>query len=348
MKKQKIMILAAAAAAAAALLLLGNRGLVRLIWHNLYSPEEKLDTAADWDGGKIWERLSYSEVSESDYLDLYVPEAESPMPLLILVHGGGFVSNDSQSRQAQFMYRYFRDHGYACASVNYRLAQEAGYPAAIEDVKAAVRFLKANAKTYGYDPERFAVWGESAGGYLAAMAALTGDADFCGVKFTGEEELAKPVSGQVSALLDYYGIIDMDLTEEDYEKEGIPKWLRAVSAIPLNRNLEGYENVEDMWVGRDVDACSKEEREQMSARSYLTDQSEIKVLIYHGDSDLSVALTQSERLAKECASVLGSDRVTFRVFEGYRHAADSFYAQEQMEAAETFLDQVFGESDQIG
>ena len=53
---------------------------------------------------------------------------------------GGFVYNDSQSRQAQLMYRYFRDHGYACASVNYRLAQEAAFPAGVEDVKSAIRF----------------------------------------------------------------------------------------------------------------------------------------------------------------------------------------------------------------
>ena len=115
----------------------------RVVFHNLFAATEKLDDSTEWSGGTSYEKLAYSDVSENDYMNLYVPDAEEPMPLMVLVHGGGFVYNDCESRQAQFMYRYFRDHGYACASVNYRLAQEASFPAALEDVKAAVRFLRA-------------------------------------------------------------------------------------------------------------------------------------------------------------------------------------------------------------
>ncbi len=106
----------------------------------------KLDESTEWDGGNSYEKLQYSEVSENDYLDLYVPDSDEPMPMIVMVHGGGFVFNVSQSRQAQLMYRYFRDHGYACASINYRLAQEAAFPAGVEDVKSAIRFLRANAE----------------------------------------------------------------------------------------------------------------------------------------------------------------------------------------------------------
>ena len=93
----------------------------------------------EWTGGKSYKNVQYSEVSASDYLNLYVPDDDNPPPLLVLVHGGGFVTNDCESRQAQLMYQYFRDHGWACATVNYRLAQEAFFPAAVEDVKCAVR-----------------------------------------------------------------------------------------------------------------------------------------------------------------------------------------------------------------
>ena len=137
--------------------------------------------------GKTYEHVAYSEESQSDYLDLYVPWSEEPMPLLICVHGGGFVANDCQSRQAVLMYQYFRSKGYAVATVNYRLAQEATFPLPLSDVKAAVRFLRANASQYGYDPERFAIWGESAGGYLAVMAAVTGEEEYCMVPFIGED-----------------------------------------------------------------------------------------------------------------------------------------------------------------
>lgn len=132
---------------------------VRVVCCNLFAGSERLDTSENWDGGKSYEFVPYTSLSQAQYLHLYVPEKEDPMPLLVLIHGGGFYFNDNESRQAQFMYRYFRDHGYACASINYRLGDEAGYPAALEDVKAAIRFLRGNADRYGYDAEKIALWG---------------------------------------------------------------------------------------------------------------------------------------------------------------------------------------------
>ena len=96
-----------------ALLLLLNRYTVRQVWCNLFSPTLKLDESTDWSGGNSYERLRYAADSEAQYIDLYVPDTEAPAPLFVMVHGGGFAFNDAQSRQAQFMYRYFRDHGFA-------------------------------------------------------------------------------------------------------------------------------------------------------------------------------------------------------------------------------------------
>ncbi len=87
--------------------------------------------AEHWAGGREMLHIPYAADSASQYLDLYLPDQEGKLPLLILVHGGGFILGDSQSRQTQWMYRYFRKHGFACASVNYRLAQEAPWPAAV-------------------------------------------------------------------------------------------------------------------------------------------------------------------------------------------------------------------------
>ncbi|MBQ1922747.1 MAG: alpha/beta hydrolase [Lachnospiraceae bacterium] len=122
-----------------------------------FSPTLPLDESEEWKGGRSFEGLVYAEDSEAQYIDLYVPESDAPMPLFVMIHGGGFAFNDAQSRQARFMYRYFRDHGFACASVNYRLSPEAAYPAAVCDVKAAVRFLCHNAGEYGFDADRIAV-----------------------------------------------------------------------------------------------------------------------------------------------------------------------------------------------
>ena len=89
-----------------------NRHWIHMAILNATGEKVELDTAK-WTKGTSYEKLQYSDVSEADYMNLYVPEGEEPMPIFILVHGGGFVLNDCESRQAQFMYRYFRDHGYA-------------------------------------------------------------------------------------------------------------------------------------------------------------------------------------------------------------------------------------------
>ena len=123
-----------------------NRSAVRMIWQSAMQRRVALDESTDWPGGTAYERIQYSAASDADYLHLYIPDSESPMPLAIMVHGGGFILGDADSRQSQYIYRYFRDHGYAAATVNYRLADEAPYPAAIGDVKAAVRYLRANAE----------------------------------------------------------------------------------------------------------------------------------------------------------------------------------------------------------
>lgn len=105
-------------------------------------------------------------------LDLYLP-AGRPAPAIVFVHGGGWRSGNRDefgpiaTRLAQ--------RGYASAAISYRLSPEARYPAAVDDVKAAVRWLRANSEGYGIDPSRIALAGGSAGGQLASLAAMTGD-----------------------------------------------------------------------------------------------------------------------------------------------------------------------------
>ena len=155
------------------LLLLMYRKAFYMTVRNLTAKKLSLDASTDWSGGESYLKVPYASDSESQYLDLYVPSNVENPELYVIVHGGGFITGDSQTRQAQFMYRYFRDHGYACATVNYRLAQEAPFPAGLEDVKAAVRFLRSHAEEYGYSTDHVSIFGESAGGYLASMTAAS-------------------------------------------------------------------------------------------------------------------------------------------------------------------------------
>ena len=113
--------------------------------------------------------LGYAEIPGVDplylSLDLRLParDLDNPVPLVIWLHGGGWVKGDKSEIQ---LYGEFVGQ-YAVASVNYRLADVDTFPAQLHDCKAAVRWLRANAAEYGYDPDRIVVWGASAGGHLA-------------------------------------------------------------------------------------------------------------------------------------------------------------------------------------
>ena len=114
-------------------------------------------------------------------LDLYQPQGKSdPRPVLVFIHGGNWVGGDSRhdSPFGDFpgLLASIAARGYVVASVNYRLAGEAHFPAAVIDVKTAIRYLRDHAGDYNLDGTRFAAWGVSAGGHLAAMIGVT-----CGV-----------------------------------------------------------------------------------------------------------------------------------------------------------------------
>src|SRR5580704_4054303 len=106
-------------------------------------------------------------------IDLYIPTNGNGGPLVVYVHGGGWEHGDKAGDSVNPNNLQWLWKGYAMASINYRLAPSALWPAQIQDCKAAIRWLKARGHEYGYGPKRIAVVGESAGGHLAAMLGTT-------------------------------------------------------------------------------------------------------------------------------------------------------------------------------
>ena len=160
------------------------------------------------------------------------------IPAILCIHGGGFRAGKREGWDARC--KLLAERGYAAATVTYRLAPKHPFPAAVEDVKAAVRWLRANAEKYGIDPERIGVVGDSAGGHLAQFLGVTGGV----AQFEGNG--GNPAfSSRVSCVVNYYG--PSDLTKS-YGKsvdaaEVLPLWLggddtkehkRHVLASPLN------------------------------------------------------------------------------------------------------------------
>ncbi|WP_327003700.1 alpha/beta hydrolase [Dactylosporangium sp. NBC_01737] len=111
------------------------------------------------------------------HLDLHVPPGDGPFPVLLWIHGGGWLTGSRVWTVDQRFHERMVARGYAVADVDYRLVLEATYPAQQADIDAAVRWLRHHAAALRIDPGRFAVLGESAGGQLAAIAALTGTGD---------------------------------------------------------------------------------------------------------------------------------------------------------------------------
>ena len=135
-------------------------------------------------------------------LDLYIPTQQKDMPLVVFIHGGGWEHGDKFGDSLNPNNLQILWDGYAMASVNYRLAPAAIWPAQIEDCKAAIRWLKAHAHEYGYDPNRIAVMGESAGGQLVAVLGTTSGSK----KFDVGENLDS--SSDVTCVVDLFGPAD--------------------------------------------------------------------------------------------------------------------------------------------
>jgi acetyl esterase/lipase len=145
-------------------------------------------------------------------LDVYRPSRQAPAagwPLILYIHGGGWMSGHSRQSGAfenwPGVLASIAARGYVIASLNYRLSSEASFPAAIQDVKAALRWLRANATRFGIDKARALTWGGSAGGHLAALAATScGESSLNPVTTRGTEAQSDCVQGAIA----WYGVFD--------------------------------------------------------------------------------------------------------------------------------------------
>ena len=144
--------------------------------------------------------IAYATTSGTQVLDLYLPEGNGPFPVVVNIHPGGFFTGDKDmvpGTPGKAMLKA----GYAIASINYRLSGEATFPAAVQDAKAAVRFLRANAAKYKLNPDKIAAFGQSAGGNLASMLGTAGDV----AEFDDPSLGNAGVSSRVQAVINWFG-----------------------------------------------------------------------------------------------------------------------------------------------
>ena len=276
-----------------------------------------------------YSNVAYASTSSSQVLDIWMPDgATAPVPLVIFVHGGAFMGGDKSMEGGNVA--SVLAAGYAAASLNYRLSGEALFPAAVQDVKAAVRFLRANAAQYGLDPDRFAAWGESAGGNLVAMIGTTGDQ----ATVLDDPSLGNAgVSSAVQAVVDLYG--PTDFLQMDAQFASAPP-------AACNGQVQAHDpadSPESAYLGAAIQTVP----DQAAAANPITYIATAKTLpvflIAHGDSDCLVPNQQSQIL-HEALQAAGATS-TFNLVQGAGHG-DQAITTSQTPIALEMLKSVFG------
>ena len=236
-------------------------------------------------------------------LDLYRPVSIStPHPLVLYIHGGGWTSGHTRHSGAfenwPAVLAAIAARGYVVASVEYRLSGEAPFPAAIQDVKAAIRWLRTHSSDYGIDPRRAVIWGGSAGGQLAALAGTS-----CGVAALEPPGAAAaqrpepgaaaansaaasamspkpsaPASDCVQGVIAWYGIFDFTTLAKQSGASG-PN-VNDASASPAK------------YLGCALSKCSPQAIAAAGATTYI-DAKDPPVLMIHGVNDHTVPIQQS-------------------------------------------------------
>lgn len=266
--------------------------------------------------------VAYGEVSRRQVLDLFLPnDADGPFPLIVYIHGGGYMSG-SKAELTPEIRRAAHTRGYAVASIDYRLLDESDYPTQINDVKAAIRWLKEHADEYALDAHSVATWGFSAGGHLSALAATSG--------FVTElEDPAYDGSGPnstVRAAIDWAGPADFF----------------AIERMLDQRRRQGTYNprYELSYLSDEVKSDPALVRSADPATH--ADPGDPPVLIQHGRLDGVVPVTQSEYLAEQLRAQIGEDKVELRIEPKSGHVSPVFWSAANIERTLDWLDAALG------
>jgi acetyl esterase/lipase len=266
-------------------------------------------------------------------LDLQVPKTGGKKPLVIYLTGGGFVMADKSSNLGERT--YVAEQGYAVASIEYRTTTTGStYQDGVADVKSAVRYLRAHADEYGIDASKVALWGQSAGGYLAAIAGASNGTE----QFVSGNDLDE--SSDVQAVVDEFGPGDLARGADDFDTKTRAAYLAPGSI--LNAYVFGPKSAKSVTTDSAADKAA-------NPATYLSSSSAPFILL-QGDNDHVVSPSQSLILLN--ALKAKGVEATRYVVKGANHGDMSFLGdteaglpwstQKVMGTITGFLDQKLG------
>ncbi|CAB4695670.1 MAG: alpha/beta hydrolase fold domain-containing protein [Actinobacteria bacterium] len=266
---------------------------------------------------KIFEDEMYSAIDPSMRLDVYLPKGVSKPPLMIWVHGGGMIFGDENVMkydESAKLLEVLIKNGIGVASVNYRLATAVPYPLTGQDVKTAIRYLRANSAKYGFNSKKFAVGGDSAGAYLSLMAAITGNQKSL---FDDPADPNLKTSATVLAVFDLFGNVNMLTMAENKIK--YPCQNKDDFAYGLDPKMSA-------WFG---DVTLPENRVKVDSANLYPFLAKNKSLpaffIFHGTADCSVSKYDSIELNKKVKALKGKS--VLKLVPGENHGGPKIWVE---------------------
>lgn len=254
-----------------------NKAESHLLKVNVVTPEIKQIS------GVVYEQVpsrGYENVAMK--MDILKPQSKTSLPAIVYVTGGGFINANKDNGIQLRM--HLAEAGYVVASIEYRVAPTAVFPQPLEDVKASIRYLRANAKKFNIDPDRIGIVGGSAGGYLTAMAGVTSGT----TTFDKGENLDQ--SSSVKAAVDLYGLSDLTRIGDDYSdavKEA-HKSAGATEALWVNGS--------PVFGGRDGGILADPAAAKAADPMTYVGKNSAPMLLMHGTKDFVVSPSQPDLL----------------------------------------------------
>lgn len=269
--------------------------------------------------------VCYAALSPAQKLDIYWPEeGDGPFPVIVSIHGGAFMGGDKRDVQITSMLKALK-RGYCVVGVNYRMSGEAKFPALVHDIKAAIRWIRANAELYLFNPNKIATWGGSAGGYQSLMAGVS-----AGIHELDDLHLGNADQpSHVQAVVDWFGPTDFLKMDGQLAESGMEP--------PEEFSHNGSNSPESLLLGRKITEIPDVVR-SANPETYIHPKVP-QFFIQHGTKDNIVPHQQSMNFTTKVREICGNERVTLELLEGAGHGDPMFDTAKNVKKVLDFLDQ---------
>lgn len=269
--------------------------------------------------------ISYGNVSETQKLDIYLPEDKIGLfPVIISIHGGAFKFGDKRRVTESMLYGL--NKGYAVVGINYRLSGEISFPEPVRDIKRAIRFIKANSDKYQLNPDKIIVWGGSAGGYMSLMSGVFAYEKY----FDDDKDPNINIDASIQGVVSWFPPTDFLKMDEHLKESGL-----------LNKypDHDAEDSPESLFLGCPI-LESRALAQQANPANYL----HINIppmFIQHGRIDKVVPYQQSLEFVKAAQKLVGEDYICYEIVEGADHVDLKFETKENLNKVYMFINKIF-------